>query len=213
MRCHSRNATLLLFYVACSVVTRGAEYTVKDATGALVADAVLWLERLDGPATAPTAPPEPVAIVQADEEFRPAVTVVAVGTRVEFPNRDKVQHHIYSLSKAKRFEFPLYRPGTTETIVCDQPGVIVLGCNIHDWMAAYVVVVPTPYFARTDATGRAQLAAPAGRYRLEVWHARLAAALVREVTVDAGGAVTDLTIALKPERKVRRAPAGRAGGY
>lgn len=185
---------------------------VKDAKGEAVPDAVIALYALD-PTELPPPASEPVEIVQKDQEYMPYVTVVRVGTQVVFPNLDTIQHHIYSLSKAKRFEKPLYAPGAREAVLFDQPGIVTLGCNIHDWMVAYVVVLPTPYFARTDAAGTARLAVPAGRYRIEVWHPRLAATDVREAKIGPGAAPLDYALKLKPDRRIRRTPEGKVSGY
>src|SRR4051812_8280425 len=126
-------------------------FTVKGAKGEPVADAVVSLVPLD-------APVPPVAdttgeIPQKDQEFTNYATVLQAGSRVLFPNQDTVKHHVYSLSKAKKFELPLYNPGQNESLVFETAGLVTLGCNIHDWMLAYVVVVPTPYFAKTGADG------------------------------------------------------------
>lgn len=189
---------------------------VTDNMGQPVSDAVASLVPLDAVPPAPPAPPaEPVAIVQQGEEFSPYVTAIAVGTSVKFPNRDKVRHQVYSLSKTKPFEIPLYGPGTEQTVVFDRAGVVALGCNIHDWMAAYIVVLATPHFQKTPADGRARLAdLPAGRYRLEVWHPRLAGESRREVVIAPGDSATQtIAVALKPDRRIRRAPEGAGGGY
>lgn len=185
---------------------------IKDAKGAAVPDAVIALYALDGAPDAP-GPTGAVEIAQIDQEYVPFVTVVRAGTKVVFPNHDNIQHHIYSLSKAKRFEKPLYAPGSHEAVVFDQPGIVTIGCNIHDWMVAYVVVLPTPFFAKTDAAGRATVLAPSGRYRVEVWHPRLAAAETREVTLTVNPAALDYVLKLKPDRRIRRAPEGKAGSY
>jgi plastocyanin len=186
--------------------------TVKDSKGAAVTDAVISLIPLDGPAPAPAEPPGEIA--QQTQEFLPYVTVVQAGTKVVFPNRDTVQHHVYSLSKAKKFELPLYHPGQKESIVFESAGLVTLGCNIHDWMIAYLLVVPTPWFAKTDEQGRATVEAPAGRYRVEVWHPRLSAALVQEIALPAGDSPgRDFTLALKPDRRIRRSGATKSGGY
>ncbi len=108
--------------------------TVRTAKGEAVADAAFALIPLDS--NAPSAPADSRAhaeVVQQKEEFIPYVTVVQAGTHVEFPNRDSVQHHVYSLSKAKKFELPLYDPGRSESLVFDVSGTVTLGCNIHDW--------------------------------------------------------------------------------
>lgn len=185
---------------------------VKDARGAPVADAVVSLVPLDSPAPPPAEPSGEIA--QQTQEFLPYVTVVQAGTEVVFPNRDTVQHHVYSLSKAKKFELPLYNPGQKESLVFESTGLVTLGCNIHDWMIAYLLVVPTPWFAKTDVHGQATVTSPAGRYRVEVWHPRLSAALVQEVSLAAGEApARDFSLTLKPDRRIRRSGATRSGGY
>jgi plastocyanin len=208
-----------LLFLACTLAAgaRAAELTVtaKTGKGETVADAVVSLVPLDAvqPLPAPAAGPAQ-EIVQQNQEFSPFVTVVQAGATVRFPNRDTVQHHVYSLSKAKKFELPLYNPGAEESFVFDVPGVVTLGCNIHDWMLAYLVVVPTPWFAKSDAAGSARVTAPAGRYRLVVWHPRLAAPLAEEITLADGADLRrEFVLALKPDRRIRRGPEGKNSGY
>ncbi len=113
-------------------------------------------------------------IAQENKQFVPAVRVVTVGTLVRFPNRDSVRHHVYSFSPAQKFEIKLYAGTPAAPVRFDQPGVAVLGCNIHDQMVGWVVVLDTPYFAQTDAQGQALLEGmPAGAHQLRAWHARL----------------------------------------
>ncbi|HKB56772.1 MAG TPA: methylamine utilization protein [Lacunisphaera sp.] len=182
--------------------------------GKPVADAVVSATPLDHAAPAVTSG-EVAQIEQKDQEFRPYVTAIQVGATVNFPNHDTVQHHIYSLSKPKRFEIPLYQAGASQSVVFDTPGVVTIGCNIHDWMVAYIVVLPTPFFAKTDATGAAALPPlPSGRYRLEVWHPRAPAPLVQEITsAPDQAAVLEFSVALKPDKRIRRAPSGKSIDY
>ncbi len=108
-------------------------------------------------------------------ESRERVLVVTTGTAVSFPNRDTVRHHVYSFSPTKTFEIKLYSGMAASPVVFDRAGIAVLGCNIHDDMVAWVVVVDTPYWARSDPAGATTLAdVPAGSYRLRVWHPGLA---------------------------------------
>ena len=95
---------------------------------------------------------------------------VRTGTAVSFPNRDSVRHHVYSFSAPKRFELRLYKGTPSQPIVFDQPGVVVLGCNIHDWMVGYVYVTNDPRFAVSDAQGRLSLDLPPGQYPMTLWH-------------------------------------------
>ncbi len=201
--------------LVCATAASAAEFSgqLLDTKGAPVADGVLSLIPLDGPVP-PAAPTAQVEIAQEGQEFLPYVSVVQTGTRVVFPNRDTVQHHVYSLSKPKKFELPLYNPGQKESLVFDVPGLVTIGCNIHDWMISQLVVVSTPWFAKSDAQGAARIDAPAGRYRLELWHPRLPAPLTREVTLTDGTAAHEsFALALKPDRRVRRSPASKSGGY
>jgi plastocyanin len=145
---------------------------VRDFTGAPLADAVVYAMPRPGPAPAR----KPAAqIEQIDKTFVPLVTVVQTGTAVQFPNRDAIRHHVYSFSPAKPFELKLYSGTPAAPVVFDKAGEVVLGCNIHDQMIAYVLVVDTPWFAKTGADGRARIEAlPAGDYELRVWHFALA---------------------------------------
>ncbi|MEO0055293.1 MAG: hypothetical protein RLZZ50_1240 [Verrucomicrobiota bacterium] len=188
---------------------------VRDADGKPVADAVVSLVPLDAPAPPGAPETHPVKIAQSGKQYRPHVTPVRAGTKVDFPNEDAIQHHIYSLSKAKPFEKPLYEGGSSESVVFDKPGVVTLGCNIHDWMIAYVVVLETPWFAKSDEAGRASVAGlPAGRYAVEVWHPRLAAPVRQELSLTGGGALEQaFELRLKPDRRLRRAPSGENKGY
>lgn len=187
----------------------------RDAKGAPVADAVAWLIPLDSPAPVLAPPAEPVIITQEGEEFSPYVTPVVVGTRVLFTNGDKVQHHVYSLSKPKRFDIPLFGAEAKPSVLFDQPGVVALGCNIHNWMSSYIVVVATPYFSKTSADGAVTLTGLApGNYRLEIWHPRLASDTRRDLAITTGEApLQTISIVLKAVRRLRRAPDAVGGSY
>jgi plastocyanin len=149
------------------------EALVQTPAGKPLADAALVLEPLaPGRASAPAPKSRARATIeQRGAEFIPFVTVVQTGTPVDFPNNDTVRHHVYSFSQPKRFEIKLYagRPG--QPITFDKPGVVDIGCNIHDWMEAHVLVVESPWFGKTAADGQVRIAnLPAGRYRLQLWH-------------------------------------------
>lgn len=166
-----RSACLLTLLAAVPGARAAAlDVLVTDAAGQPLADAVVMLDATG--ARAAVKPMPAVEISQSKRQFHPKVTVVTVGTGVNFPNFDTVRHHVYSFSSVKTFELKLYAGVPGAPVVFDKPGAAVLGCNIHDRMAAWVVVVDTPYHARTDANGRARLdGVPAGSYRLRGWHA------------------------------------------
>ncbi|MFC2991938.1 Cupredoxin [Halomonas tibetensis] len=113
-------------------------------------------------------------IIQRDATFIPHVSLVPAGSRVSFPNRDTTRHHVFSFSPAKPFELELYLQETPPPLAFDRAGVVVLGCNIHDHMRAFLVVSDAPTAAMTDADGRVSLAdLPPGTHALRVWHPRL----------------------------------------
>ena len=119
--------------------------------------------------------PRRAEIVQKDKRFIPLMSAVQTGSAVDFPNRDTVRHHVYSFSPAKTFELKLYLGQHAAPVVFDKPGVVVMGCNIHDQMVAYVMVADTPWLGVSDAEGQVRLSGfPAGEYRLEYWHPRWA---------------------------------------
>jgi plastocyanin len=164
---------------------------------------------------APLAAPRtaPAVMDQQNKEFVPHVLAVPLGTPVAFPNRDNIRHHVYSFSTAKRFELPLYIGTPATPVVFDKPGVVVLGCNIHDWMVGYVYVVATPYFAKTGPDGRAHVSElPPGGYEARVWHPRMKGEpekTGRPLTI-AAGEPDRLTfaLALKSEPRGPRRPDG-----
>ena len=85
-------------------------------------------------------------IDQIDKEFIAHVTPIQIGTAIDFPNHDQIRHHVYSFSPAKNFEIPLYKGSPAIPIVFEKAGMVSLGCNIHDWMSAYIYVIDTPFF-------------------------------------------------------------------
>ena len=150
---------------------------------------------------------------QKNLAFLPRVLVVAAGTSVEFPNNDSVSHQVYSFSAAKHFQLPLYKGEIHPPITFDRPGLVVLGCNIHDGMVGYIFVTDAPYFGTTGTEGSLQLnGLPAGDYRVAIWSPYIAdvpASLTRTVHVDSNEPATtrvQLGQALRalPEPKPRR---------
>jgi plastocyanin len=148
--------------------------SVSDATGSPLPQAVVLLESVSAK---PSVKPMPtVEVSQLKRQFRPQVTLLTVGTPVVFSNFDTVRHHVYSFSPAKTFELKLYAGVPNQPVVFDKPGVSIVGCNIHDQMAAWIVVADTPLHGLSDAQGQVRIdAVAAGNYRMWVWHPGLPA--------------------------------------
>ncbi|PXA87787.1 methylamine utilization protein [Nostoc sp. 3335mG] len=142
---------------------------VKGANGVPIADAVVIVSSAHAP-TGAIHFPWPNVVKQQNISFQPHVLIAPVGAAVTFPNMDNVRHHVYSFSKPKKFELKLYGHEETRSVVFDKPGVVAIGCNIHDQMSGFIVVVDTPYAAKTDASGKVTIAnVPDGAATLKVW--------------------------------------------
>lgn len=165
-------ATSLLLLLANAPVLGGTiAVEIGDSAGKPIEDAAVYAI----PETRLAAAPRATAVMdQKDRMFIPHVLVIQTGTAVEFPNSDDIRHHVYSFSTPKPFQLPLYKGTPANPIIFDRPGVVTLGCNIHDRMAAFILIVDTPYFAKTDENGRAELRdVPSGKYGVRVWYERV----------------------------------------
>ena len=150
---------------AATVAYRAVDSAGRALDGVVIA--LLPVSRANLPA------PRPARIEQVRKSFMPQVSAVQVGAAVEFPNNDTVRHHVYSFSPAKVFELKLYSGKPEKPVVFDKAGLVVLGCNIHDQMVAYVSVVDTPWFAVSGNDGAAPIRdVPPGDYQVQVWHPR-----------------------------------------
>jgi hypothetical protein len=174
--------------------------TVTDPAGKPVPSAVVTF----APASGTGMPDRPGSYIMAQKGIRfvPYVLAVPVGATVDFPNQDRVNHHVYSFSPVQPFQFPLYGPGKKRSLRFDHPGTIALACNIHDMMSAYVRVVDEPYFATTDEKGQASLDLPPNAGTLAVWQPQLDApdhSISRKFTMSAGSAHQTFSVRLRGE--------------
>jgi plastocyanin len=181
---------------------------VHDAKGRPLPDAIVTAT---GPAPVKGGERPAATIDQIDQEFVPRVSAVRVGTAVRFPNQDNIRHHVYSFSPAKQFELPLYKGTQAAPVVFDRPGLVVLGCNIHDWMLGYLYVVETPWFARTGADGRARLTGlPDAPLEIAALHPRARTPDAPPRARWSPGDATTLTIEVPVRAEVPRPRAGRS---
>ncbi|MDD3354451.1 methylamine utilization protein [Zoogloea sp.] len=165
---------LLMGALTVTSPTQAADLVIQllNEQGKGLSNGAVFLESPDASRT--VRPLKSAEMAQKDKTFVPQVLIVPRGTPVSFPNRDTVRHHVYSFSSAKRFEIKLYVGTPTTPIIFDQPGVVPLGCNIHDQMLAWILVVDTPYYAVSGLEGKAVIKdVPPGSYKLRSWHGRL----------------------------------------
>jgi len=160
-------SAILLTLLAFS--NQAATITVYNQGQKVQPNVVVWLQ----PKTSISLPRKPEKMFtmgQKDRQFTPHILVVEQNGQVDFPNADSIMHHVYSFSKSKSFELKLYREQPQAPITFEQTGVVELGCNIHDWMLGYIVVVDSPYYGITDEQGQVTLDVPVGEYTLKSWH-------------------------------------------
>ncbi len=203
---------------ALSGTSRAGDITVEvlNDKGEPVAGAVAYL--LPNSAVQPAPSTQLTKIDQIEKAFVPRISAMQAGGSVNFPNFDNIRHHVYSFSPARKFEIPLYEGVPAESIQFPTPGIVALGCNIHDWMAGYVVVTETPWHAITGEDGKAVIkGVPAGTFNIETWHEKLRGKPTKtrqKVEVSASGTVT-ASFAIKQKKvfSAFRGAAARGGGY
>jgi len=171
--------------------------TVTDAAGKPLEGAVVSVSVAGAPKVAAAGAVAEMA--QQNRQFAPRTLIVQAGTSVHFPNLDTVRHHVYSFSPTKPFELKLYAGTPSAPVLFDKTGVVVLGCNIHDRMTGWIVVVDTPYFAKSDAAGQARIDVPDGEHLVRVSHPQQPdGSAPFEKRVRAGASLS-VRLAFKPE--------------
>ena len=190
-------AFFLTVVVPVSAQAATVDVTVLGANGKPLAGAVVMIDTPRKPA-APIHFTLGTEMAQHNIAFDPHVLIVPLGSTVTFPNRDKVRHHVYSFSRVKSFNLKLYGREAVPSVLFDKPGVVSLGCNIHDAMSGFIIVVDTPYAMQTDANGHVAIAdVPPGGATVRLWHPSIRApgnTLEQPVTIAATGFATTYTV-------------------
>jgi plastocyanin len=170
---------------------------VVDAARKPVRDAVVTLYPSAG--ARPMRAAGRYVVSQKNLQFHPFLTLVPVGADISFPNFDPTKHHVYSFSAAKRFELKLFAKDQSRTVHFDKPGIVALGCNIHDGMTAFIVVTDSAWTARTNAQGVVTFGdAPNASGRVTVWHPYLRAPGAVQQAVGAAQHSASFSIRLRP---------------
>ena len=160
----------LTYCLSTSALAGTVSAVALSKAGEIMPDVVVFATPIDHPIPAAVKVETPI-IAQQNMQFTPYVSVVRVGTEVKFPNYDKIEHHVKSFSPAKEFEIKPYQKVTPPPVLFDKSGIIVVYCLFHEWMRAYVMVVDTPYFGKSDASGVVSLESlPEGKYEIRAWH-------------------------------------------
>jgi plastocyanin len=157
-----------LVLTSTTVIALAADVTgqVRLASGRLGGNAVVYLE--GGPKSTPLSH---YVVDQKNREFIPHISVVTVGTTVDFPNNDTVFHNVFAEYQAKRFDLGMYPRGSVKKQKFDKPGLVAMMCSVHSEMGAFIMVVDTPYYTVADREGNFTLKdVKPGTYTLRVWH-------------------------------------------
>jgi plastocyanin len=209
--------TFCIFLLLLPIYTHAAEFSiiVKSPSGQAVKDAVITLTAKN---TKQLKKSVTYVVDQINKTYVPHVKIIPAGSNISFPNKDDIRHHVYSFSEAKKFELPLYEGTPTKPIAFNKAGVVVLGCNIHDWMRAYIFISDTPYHGLTKQSGQVTIKnIPKGIYTLQIWHPRITRkSQNKPIKINlTKNKITSYktTISLKPAFKIRRAPKAKRRRY
>lgn len=170
---------------------------VYDQTGKPLQDAVVLAPSEQQPTNAEANRVKAPAIMdQINKAFVPKVLSIEEGRSVSFPNSDNIRHHVYSFSAPKTFELKLYAKQPEHPIAFEEPGIVVLGCNIHDHMIGFIVVSDTGNWGQTDHQGQTTLDLNGDIQSLRVWHPDLQSGFnaMENTTVNQIGSQATVTI-------------------
>ena len=204
-------ALIILGCISTGAYSNSFSAVITDQQNRPLADAVVEL-----------IPHQPLAetvqtvasVAQRGLMFTPFVTAVPRGSLVDFPNQDKTRHHVYSFSAAKSFEIQLYSGKPEQPVLFDQAGVVALGCNIHDYMQAYIYVGESAYLAVTDDKGMAVFPdIPDGSYQLKLWHPWQNADWVTQNVQIKQGQVMSYQLAITAQEKPKKPKKGFGASY
>ena len=186
--------------LASSAAAGDLTVTVRGDDGAALPDAVVLVHAAGvAAAPGPIRYSWPMTMTQQNIAFNPYVLIVPMGSTVGFPNKDKVRHHVYSFSAAKKFELKLYGQQEERTVTFEKAGIVALGCNIHDSMIGYIYVADTPFAAKTNAAGEAVVhGLPGGAGTLTVWHPDMKSHAPVDKPLNLTSAAVAVTLELKP---------------
>ena len=198
-------AVLALMAFPANTLAGKIKGTVKVKGLRTPADIVVYLSK--APAADVDLSKTKFVMDQQNLAFIPRVLPIPVGSTVLFPNNDKVDHNVFSMSRTKTFNLGSYKPGESQTVVFDKPGIVEVRCDVHAEMAAYILVMKNPYFAVTDRKGNFEIPdsgylqqvglegiadLPPGKYSIKTRHEKLKTQKKSIVVPDSGDGTVQL---------------------
>jgi plastocyanin len=164
---------VLILAILIGLAVASSAGTISGQVSGVAGPSVVYVDTISGK-TFPAPAQHPV-IDQKGLVFQPHLTAVLVGTTVDFLNSDSVAHNVFwtSIGGNKKLNHNLgtWPKGDRKSFKFDTPGAVPILCNVHPEMSAYLVVVPTPYFATSDQAGNYKIEnVPDGSYTVIAWH-------------------------------------------
>ena len=179
----------------CGKVANTAEDLIVGAGGALKNALVI----VNVPNAKPAAAKGPAVLDQKGCWFVPHIQIVMPGQEVDITNDDGILHNIHTTSKLNT-PFNQAQPKFQKVIkkTFDKPETIKLACDVHNWMAGWLVVAAHPYYALTDASGAFKIEnVPAGTYDVKYWHEKLGEQMGKVTVAASGDAKADFAFPAK----------------
>jgi plastocyanin len=140
--------------------------------GGAVKNAVIWFT--DVP-LARDFKPAKEKLDQQQCVFVPHVLAAPIGTTVDVVNSDKALHNVRAQAgEVKLMNYAMPIPGHVVPTKLKKEGTFKVSCDVHPWMRAWLLVLPTAAFAITGEDGTYKIAGvPPGRHKVRIWHERL----------------------------------------
>lgn len=200
----------ILLLLATSLSIQAVKITLVDRDNQPITDLIIGF---NGNSPLPTDTLDNIAVMdQVDAQFQPEVLPVFTGQWVDFPNSDNVRHHVYSFSSPKPFEIKMFTGSEADAIQFDKPGIVVLGCNIHDSMIGYIYVSDQEIIKISDSKGNIELLSSdllnierdtenTSIVSATLWHPQLSATSTKRIDVQIDLRLTDQTIKVDMQQR------------
>ncbi len=164
------------FFPAFAASTNSSDVTlsIQNTKGQPVNDIVVWLTHEDGSPVQSNNEQKPVVVSQQNKKFMPYLSVAHPTSDVVFTNQDNITHHIYSINTQNSFSFKIRAGQPPIARKFSHKGTIAMGCNIHDWMSGYLLIVDSERYGITNESGNISMNQLShGRYNINIWHPQL----------------------------------------
>jgi len=164
--------------------TNKPDESLEVSAGGGVRNAVVWFTDVPLPKVTKAAKEK---LDQQQCAFVPHVLAAPLGATVEVVNSDKVLHNVRAQAGDERLmNFAMPVPGHVVPTKVAREGIFKVSCDVHPWMRAWLLVLPTAAYAITGEDGTYTVTdVAAGKHKAKFWHERLGEREV-EIEIHAG---------------------------